>query len=159
MIKGFKAVAHQIMGMKLEVGNCIAIDTKAKNALIVIKGIYNRNTKNDCLVLVTGAIYDELAEAWNEWDMYINCLEEANQLQEYFEGELLEVVTDCVNSAIAEFEFQGVTYGVYNGNTPIFTGIENYAKADAVFYSTAKACDLLNLECSLINEKTGEVIR
>ena len=159
MIKGFKAVAHQIMGMKLEVGNWIAIDTKAKNALIVIKGIYNRNTKNDCLVLVTGAIYDELAEAWNEWDIYINCLEEANQLQEYFEGELLEVVTDCVNSAITEFEFQGVTYGVYNGNTPIFTGIENYAKADAVFYSTAKACDLLNLECNLINEKTGEVIR
>lgn len=158
MIKGFKVVAHQIMGMKLEVGNWVAIDTKAKNALIVIKGIYNRNTKNDCLVLVTGAIYDELAEAWGEWDMYINCLEEANQLQEYFEGELLEVVTDCVNSAIAEFELQGVTYGVYNGNTPIFTGIESYGKAQAVLYNTAKACKILGLRCDLVNEKTGEVI-
>lgn len=158
MIKGFKAVAHQIMGMKLEVGNWVAIDTKAKNALIVIKGIYNRNTKNDCLVLVTGAIYDELAEAWGEWDMYINCLEEANQLQEYFEGELLEVVTDCVNSAIAEFELQGVTYGIYNGNTPIFIGIESYGKAQAVLYNTAKACKILGLRCDLVNEKTGEVI-
>ena len=158
MIKGFRVAAQQLMGMKLEVGNWLCINTVAKNALIVIKGIYNRSTKNDCLVLVTGAIYDELAEAWGEWDMYINCLEEANQLQEYFEGELLEVVADCVNSAIAEFELQGVTYGVYNGNTPIFTGIKSFSKAQAVFYNTANACDLLNLECSLINEKTGEAI-
>ena len=158
MIKGFKAVAHQIMGMKLEVGNWVAIDTKAKNALIVIQGIYYSNTENVCLVLVTGAIYDELAEAWGEWDMYINCLEEANQLQEYFEGELLEVVTDCVNSAIAEFELLVVTYGNYTGNTPIFIGIESYGKAQAVLYNTAKACKILGLRCDLVNEKTGEEI-
>lgn len=158
MIKGFRVAAQQFMGMKLEVGNWLCINTVAKNALIVIKGIYNRSTKNDCLVLVTGAIYDELAEAWGEWDMYINCLEEANQLQEYFEGELLEVVTDCVNSAIAEFELQGVTYGVYNGSTPIFAGIESYGKAQTVYYHTVKACNILGLRCNLVNETTGEVV-
>ena len=55
-------------------------------------------------------------------------------------------------------ELQGVTYGVYNGNTPIFTKIESFAKAQAVFYNTAKACAILGLRCNLVNETTGEVV-
>ena len=63
-----------------------------------------------------------------------------------------------MTSAIAEFKLQGVTYGVYNGSTPIFTKIESFAKAQAVFYNTAKACNILGLRCDLVNEATGEVI-
>lgn len=59
---------------------------------------------------------------------------------------------------IAEFEFQEVTYGIYNGSTPIFTKIESFSKAKEVFYNTAKACNLLGLRCNLVNETTGEVI-
>lgn len=55
-------------------------------------------------------------------------------------------------------ELQGVTYGIYNGNTPIFTKIESFAKAQAVFYNTAKACAILGLRCDLVNEATGEVV-
>ena len=55
-------------------------------------------------------------------------------------------------------ELQGATYGVYNGNTPIFTKIESFAKAQAVFYNTAKACAILGLRCDLVNEITGEVV-
>ena len=51
------------------------------------------------------------------------------------------------------------SYGVYNGNTPIFTKIESFAKAQAVFYNTAKACNILGLRCNLVNEATGEVIK
>ena len=50
------------------------------------------------------------------------------------------------------------SYGVYNGSTPIFTKIESFAKAQAVFYNTAKACAILGLRCDLVNEATGEVI-
>ena len=50
------------------------------------------------------------------------------------------------------------SYGIYNGNTPIFTKIENFAKAQAVFYNTAKACAILGLRCDLVNERTGEVV-
>ena len=56
-------------------------------------------------------------------------------------------------------EFQEVTYGIYNGITPIFTKIESFAKAQAVFYNTAKACNILGLRCDLVNETTGEVIK
>ena len=55
-------------------------------------------------------------------------------------------------------ELQEVTYGIYNGITPIFTKIESFAKAQAVFYNTAKACAILGLRCDLVNERTGEVI-
>lgn len=56
-----------------------------------------------------------------------------------------------------EFEIE-ITYGVYNGGTPIFSGIESFAKAQAVFYNTAKACNILGLRCDLVNETTGEVV-
>ena len=91
-------------------------------------------------------------------EFILYCLTQSNQLQELFGGALLEEMQNQVNSAIAEFELQGVTYGVYNGGTPIFTGIESYGKAQAVFYNTAKACKILGLRCDLVNEATGEVI-
>ena len=68
------------------------------------------------------------------------------------------VCVERVNSTIAEFELQGVTYGVYNGITPIVSGIESFDEAQTVFYNTAKACDILGLRCNLVNETTGEVI-
>ena len=69
------------------------------------------------------------------------------------------VCVERVNSAIAEFEPKGVTYGVYNGITPIVSGIESFDEAQAVFYNTAKTCDILGLRCNLVNETTGEVIK
>ena len=62
-----------------------------------------------------------------------------------------------MTSAMRTIE-EEVTYGVYNGITPIFTKIESFAKAQAVFYNTAKACAILGLRCDLVNETTGEVI-
>ena len=56
-------------------------------------------------------------------------------------------------------ELQEVTYGIYNGITPIVSGIESFDEAQIVFYNTAKACDILGLRCNLVNEAIGEVIK
>lgn len=161
MIKGNKlnSTMRSLIGKEVKEGNWLCVDTVADNTFMIINEIHSIINAVDCKVVLRGFIYEDFVERWAELEMELDCFTQGNQLQELFGGALLEEMQNQVNSAIAEFELQGVTYGVYNGNTPIFTGIENYAKADAVFYSTAKACDLLNLECSLINEKTGEVIR
>ena len=160
MIKGNKlnSTMRSIAGKKVEEGNWLCVDTVADNALMIINSIHSVINAVDCKITLKGFIYEDSAECWVELEMELDCLTQGNQLQELFGGALLEEMQNQVNSAIAEFELQGVTYGVYNGNTPIFTGIESYGKAQAVFYNTAKACKILSLRCSLVNERTGEVV-
>lgn len=160
MIKGNKlnSTMRSITGKKVEEGNWLCVDTVADNALMIINTIHSVVNAVDCKIILKGFIYEDSVEGWAELEMELDCLTQGNQLQELFGGALLEEMQNQVNSAIAEFELQGVTYGVYNGNTPIFTGIESYGKAQAVLYNTAKACKILGLRCSLVNERTGEVI-
>lgn len=146
------------MGKEIKEGQWLCVDTVADNALIILNSINRVVNAVDCKITLKGFIYEDSAECWAELEMELDCLTQGNQLQELFGGALLEEMQNQVNSAIAEFELQGVTYGVYNGNTPIFTGIESYGKAQAVFYNTAKACKILGLRCSLVNERTGEVV-
>ena len=160
MIKGGKMVSARgpVIGKKVEEDNWFCVSTAANNALIILNSINRVVNAVDCKIILKGFIYEDSIECWTELNMKFDCLTQGNQLQEFFGGALLEEMQNQVNSAIAEFELQGVTYGVYNGNTPIFTGIESYGKAQAVFYNTAKACKILGLRCDLVNEKTGEVI-
>ena len=160
MIKGNKLIAtmRSIIGKEVKEGNWLCVDTVADNALMIINTIHSVVNAVDCKIILKGSIYEDSAECWAELEMELDCLTQGNQLQELFGGVLLKEMQNQVNSAIAEFELQGVTYGVYNGNTPIFTGIESYGKAQAVLYNTAKACKILGLRCDLVNEKTGEVI-
>ena len=146
------------MGKEIKEGQWLCVDTVADNALIILNSINRVVNAVDCKITLKGFIYEDSAECWAELEMELDCLTQGNQLQELFGGALLEEMQNQVNSAIAEFELQGVTYGVYNSNTPIFTGIESYGKAQAVFYNTAKACKILGLRCSLVNERTGEVV-
>ena len=146
------------MGKEIKEGQWLCVDTVADNALMIIQTIHSVINAVDCKIILKGFIYEDSVECWVELSMELDCLTQNNQLQELFGGVLLEEMQNQVNSAIAEFELQGVTYGVYNGNTPIFTKIESYGKAQAVFYNTAKACKILGLRCDLVNEKTGEVI-
>ena len=147
-----------IKGKKLKEGDWLCVDTVADNALMIINTIHSVVNAVDCKVVLKGLIYEDSVECWAELHMELDCLTQSNQLEELFGGALLDEMQNYVNSAIAEFELQGVTYGVYNGNTPIFTGIESYSKAQAVFYNTAKACNILGLRCDLVNEATGEVV-
>lgn len=160
MIKGNKLTStmRSIIGKEVKEGNWLCVDTVADNALMIINEIYSAVNAVDCKVILKGFIYEDSVECWAELRMELDCLTQGNQLQELFGGALLEEMQNQVNSAIAEFELQGVTYGIYNGNTPIFTKIESYGKAQAVFYNTAKACKILGLRCDLVNETTGEVI-
>lgn len=146
------------MGKEVKEGNWLCVDTVADNALMIINEIHSIINAVDCKVVLKGFIYEDSVECWAELEMELDCFTQGNQLQELFGGTLLEEMQNQVNSAIAEFELQGVTYGVYNGNTPIFTKIESYGKAQAVFYNTAKACKILGLRCDLVNETTGEVV-
>lgn len=160
MVKGNKLTSamRSIMRKEIKEGQWLCVDTVADNALIILNSINRVVNAVDCKITLKGFIYEDSAECWVELEMELDCLTQGNQLQELFGGALLEEMQNQVNSAIAEFELQGVTYGVYNGNTPIFTGIESYGKAQAVFYNTAKACKILGLRCSLVNERTGEVV-
>ena len=160
MIKGTKLpqTMRTLAGKEVKKGNWLCVDTVADNALMIINTIYRIINAKDCKIILKGFIYEDSVDCWANLRMELDCLTQGNQLQELFGGALLEEMQNQVNSAIAEFELQGVTYGVYNGNTPIFTGIESYCKALAVFYNTAKACKILGLRCDLVNEKTGEVI-
>lgn len=163
MIRSFEIIKKTVL-MKKEVkpGMWLCVDTDANksNALLLVELITERINEQGCKVVLKGAIYDNIQENWIEWNMSIDCLTEANQLHEYFQGNLLDSVRTHVDWAISEYECEfHIKYGVYNGATPIFTNIEDFDTAQEVFNNTAKACDLLNLECSLINEKTGEVIR
>lgn len=160
MIKGGKMVSARgpVIGKKVEEDDWFCVSTAANNALIILNSINRVVNAVDCKIILKGFIYEDSIECWTELNMKFDCLTQGNQLQEFFGGALLEEMQNQVNSAIAEFELQGVTYGVCNGNTPIFTGIESYGKAQAVFYNTAKACKILGLRCDLVNEKTGEVI-
>ena len=160
MIKGKKmtSVMRTIEGKELKEGDWLCVDTVADNAIMIINTIHSVVNAVDCKVVLKGLIYEDSVECWAELHMELDCLTQSNQLEELFGGALLEEMQNQVNSAIAEFELQGVTYGVYNGNTPIFTKIESFAKAQEVFYNTAKACAILGLRCDLVNEKTGEVI-
>lgn len=160
MIKGNKLTStmRSMIGKEVKEGNWLCVDTVTDNALMIINEIHNIVNAVDCKVVLKGFIYEDSVECWAELEIELDCLTQGNQLQELFGGALLEEMQNQVNSAIAEFELQGVTYGVYNGNTPIFTGIESYGKAQAVFYNTAKACKILGLRCDLVNETTGEVI-
>lgn len=160
MIKGNKlnSTMRSLIGKEVKEGNWLCVDTVADNALMIINEIHSIINAVDCKVVLKGFIYEDSAECWIKLEMELDCLTQNNQLQELFGGALLEEMQKYVNSAISVFELQGITYGVYNGNTPIFTGIESYGKAQAVFYNTAKACRILGLRCDLVNEKTGEVI-
>ena len=161
MIKGNKMISASgpVMGKEIKEGQWLCVDTVAHNTLMIINKIYRIINAVDCKIILKGFIYEDSVDCWAELIMELDCLTQGNQLQELFGGALLEEMQNQVNSAIAEFELQGATYGVYNGNTPIFTKIENFAKALAVFYNTAKACKILGLRCNLINEATGEVIK
>lgn len=160
MIKGKKMTSamRTIEGKEVKKGNWLCVDTVADNTLMIINKIYRIINAVDCKIILKGFIYEDSVECWAELHMELDCLTQGNQLEELFGGALLEEMQNQVNSAIAEFELQGATYGVYNGNTPIFTKIENFAKALAVFYNTAKACKILGLRCNLVNEATGEVV-
>lgn len=160
MIKGGKMISARgpVIGKKIEEDDWFCVSTAANNALIILNSINRVVNAVDCKIILKGFIYEDSIECWTELNMKFDCLTQGNQLQEFFGGALLEEMQNQVNSAIAEFELQGVTYGVYNGSTPIFTGIESYGKAQAVFYNTAKACKILGLRCSLVNERTGEVV-
>lgn len=146
------------MGKEIKEGQWLCVDTVADNALMIIQTIHSVINAVDCKIILKGFIYEDSVECWAELSMELDCLTQGNQLQELFGGALLEEMQNRVNSAIAEFELQGVTYGIYNGNTPIFTKIESFSKAHTVYYHTVKACNLLGLRCDLVNEKTGEVI-
>lgn len=148
-----------IEGKELKEGNWLCVDTITDNTLMIINKIYRIINAIDCKIILKGFIYEDSVDCWAELRMELDCLTQGNQLEELFGGELLEEMQNQVNSAIAEFELQEVTYGVYNGSTPIFTKIESFAKAQAVFYNTAKACNILGLRCNLVNETTGEVIK
>lgn len=156
MIKGEK-MTSAIRSVTNKENLWLCTDTVADTAIIV-QSIHSVVNAVDCKIALKGLIYEDSAECWTEFNMELDCLTQGNQLQELFGGTLLEEMQNQVNSAIAEFELRGVTYGVYNGNTPIFTGIESYGKAQAVLYNTAKACKILGLRCDLVNEKTGEVV-
>ena len=160
MIKGTKLsqTMRTIAGKEVKKGNWLCVDTVADNALMIINKIYRIINAKDCKIILKGFIYEDSVDCWAELRMELDCLTQGNQLQELFSGALLEEMQNQVNSAIAEFELQGVTYGIYNGITPIFTGIESYGKAQAVFYNIAKACAILGLRCDLVNEKTEEVV-
>lgn len=160
MIKGNKlnSTMRSLIGKEVKEGNWLCVDTVADNTLMIINEIYSIINAVDCKIVLKGFIYEDSVECWAELEMELDCLTQSNQLQELFGGALLKEMQNQVNSAIAEFELQEVTYGVYNGNTPIFTKIESYGKAQAVFYNTAKACKILGLRCDLVNEATGEVI-
>ena len=160
MIKGKKMTSamRTVEGKELKEGDWLCVDTVADNALMIINKIYRIINAKDCKIILKGFIYEDSVDCWAELRMELDCLTQGNQLQELFGGALLEEMQNQINSAIAEFELQGVTYGVYNGNTPIFTGIESYCKALAVLYNTAKACKILGLRCDLVNEATGEVV-
>ena len=149
---------NKLMGKEIKEGQWLCVDTVADNALIILNSINRVVNAVDCKITLKGFIYEDSVECWTELNMKFDCLTQSNQLQELFGGALLKEMQNQVNSAIAEFELQGVTYGVYNGSTPIFTGIESYGKAQAVLYNTAKACKILGLRCDLVNEKTGEVV-
>ena len=113
-----------------------------------------------CKLLLRGAIFTE--GEWFPWEHEVDCLNSAPELE--FEGEVLDFILGHIAHCVSDYEVQTVqtkepeSYGVYNGNTPIFTGIESYGKAQAVFYNTAKACAILGLRCDLVNEATEEVI-
>lgn len=160
MIKGnrLNSTMRSIIGKEIKEGQWLCVDTAADNALMIIQTIHSVINAVDCKVVLKGFIYEDSVECWTEFEMELDCLTQSNQLQELFGGALLKEIKNQVNSAIAEFELQGITYGVYNGNTPIFTKIEGYGIAFSVFYNTAKACKILGLSCNLVNEKTGEVI-
>lgn len=159
MIKGKKMTSamRTIEGREVKKGDWLCVDTVADN-LMIINRIYHIINAKDCKIILRGFIYEDLVECWVESRMELDCLTQGNQLEELFGGALLEEMQNQVNAAIAEFELQGATYGIYNGNTPIFTKIESFAKALAVFYNTAKACKILGLRCDLVNEATGEVV-
>lgn len=160
MIKGNKlnSTMRSIIGKEIKEGQWLCVDTAADNALMIIQTIHSVINAVDCKIVLKGFIYEDSTECWTEFEMELDCLTQNNQLQEFFGEALLEEIQKYVNSAISVFELQEITYGVYNGNTPIFTGIESYGKAQAVFYHTSKACNILGLRCDLVNEKTGEVI-
>lgn len=161
MIRGFKTTKDLrfINGVPTKKGTWICTDTSADNAFIIIEAIKKIVNSIDCKIVLKGLIYDDPTDCWVEWSMNINCLAENNQLQEYFQGALLGEVRNQVNSTIVEYEIQNsARYGVYNGNTPIFTGIESFKKADEAFFYASKACETLGLRCDLVNEITGEVI-
>ena len=160
MIKGNKlnSTMRSIIGKGIKEGQWLCVDTAADNALMIIQTIHSVINAVDCKIILKGFIYEDSAECWTEFETELDCLTQNNQLQEFFGGTLLEEIQKYVNSAISVFELQGITYGVYNGNTPIFTGVKSFSKAQAVFYHTVKACNLLGLRCDLVNEKTGEVI-
>lgn len=159
MIKGRKMTStmRTIEGKEVKEGQWLCVDTE-DNALMIINTIHSVINAVDCKIILKGFIYEDSVDCWLELRMELDCLTQGNQLEELFGGALLEEMQNRVNSAIAEFELQGVTYGIYNGNTPIFTKIENFSKAQAVFYNTAKACAILGLRCDLVNERTGEVV-
>ena len=161
MIKGNKLTSamRTVEGKEVKEGDWLCVDTVADNALMIINTINSVVNAVDCKITLKGFIYENSVECWAELHMELDCLTQGNQLQELFGGALLKEMQNYVNSAIAEFELQGVTYGVYNGNTPIFTKIESFAKARTVYYHTVKACNLLGLRCDLVNERTGEVIK
>ena len=160
MIKGSKMISARgpVVGKKVEEDDWLCVSTAANNALIILNSIKRVVNAVDCKIILKGFIYEDSVECWTELNMKFDCLTQNNQLQELFGGALLKEMQNQVNSAIAEFELQGVTYGVYNGNTPIFTKIKSFAKAQAVFYHTVKACNILGLRCDLVNEATEEVL-
>ena len=161
MIKGkeMTSAMRTIEGKELKKGDWLCVDTVADNALMIINTIHSVVNAVDCKVVLKGLIYEDSVECWVELHMELDCLTQGNQLEELFCGALLEEMQNQVNSAIAEFELQEVTYGIYNGITPIVSGIESFDEAQRVFYNTAKACNILGLRCNLVNEATGEVIK
>lgn len=147
-----------LAGKEVKEGDWLCVDTVADNALMIINTIHSVVNAVDCKVVFKGLIYKDSVECWVELHMELDCLTQGNQLEELFGGTLLEEMQNYVNSAIAEFELQGITYGIYNGITPIVSGIESFDEAQRVFYNTAKACNILGLRCNLVNEATGEVV-
>lgn len=110
-----------------------------------------------CQLLLRGAIFTE--GEWFPWEYEVDCFNSAPELE--FEGEVLDFILAHIAHCMSDYEVQtkeSESYGVYNGNTPIFSGIDSFDKAHTVYYHTVKACNLLGLRCDLVNETTGEVI-
>lgn len=157
MIKGFRMpVDMPLAGYgKAKEGTYLCTDGEAVIRLEEVKE-YSA-APHLCQLLLRGAVFTE--GEWFPWEHEVDCLNSAPELE--FEGEILDFILSHIAHCVSDYEVQtkeAESYGVYNGNTPIFTGIESFDKAHTVYYHTAKACNLLGLRCDLVNETTGEVV-
>lgn len=158
MIKGFRMpVDLPLAGYgKAKEGTYLCTDGEAVIRLEEVKEY--SSAPHFCKLLLRGAIFTE--GEWFPWEYEVDCLNSAPELE--FEGEMLDFILGHIAHCVSDYEVQtkeAESYGVYNGNTPIFTKIESFSKAHTVYYHTVKACNLLGLRCDLVNETTGEVIK